>query len=418
MIVFPQVPLYPLVLRVVRRQLVLNALSSAVKGLLRLLHRTRFNYYPKQALSESILRHLDHGVIAVDPQGCTTLVNAAATRLIGLEVAEAVGKPAVKVLPDSLAGPLLQTLTEHVTYANCETTLHLTSGRILPIAFSTAVLQDKADRRSGALLTVYDLSQVKELEEEKRRTERLASVGAFVSGIAHEIKNPLVAIKALAELLPEQYYDEEFRQTFSRVALHEVDRIDALVQRLRDLGPVPPSNKCRMNVLAPLDETLALLSGELTRRHIALVYQNQPPIPSIMGDHDQLKQVFLNLCLNSIEAMENDGSLSIHLSTEPSREARPTALLIHISDTGPGVPRADLSIIFDPFVTTKAYGSGLGLAICKDIIEHHDGTITAMNCGDGPGARFIVRLPVAQEEDMYEVAPSRRRSAQAADPVA
>ena len=369
-------------------------------------------------LSESILHHLDTGVIVVNLEGVTTLVNAAAAELIDAEETVLIGQPVQQVMPESLVAPLLDTLAEQKYVQHHETTLHLPSGLVLPLEYSTAPLYAKSGRLAGACLMLHDLSHVIETEAEKRRNERLPSIGAFVSGITHEIKNSLVAIKALAELLPEQYDDEDFRQTFSRIALYEVERIDNLVKRLRNFGAAAPSQRRCISILEPLHETLALLSGELTRRCITLDYKNEFSPPAIIGDADQLKQVFLNLCLNSIEAMQQGGVLRVSLGTDTSGDAQPRHILIHISDTGPGLPQTDLRRIFDPFVTTKTYGSGLGLAICKAIIEHHNGTIHAMNCSHGSGAQFIVRLPVDSQEGAYEVVTPRRRPGRTVNAVA
>jgi signal transduction histidine kinase len=249
---------------------------------------------------------------------------------------------------------------------------------------------------------VNDLSQIKALEEEKRRIERLASIGAFMSGIAHEIKNPLVAIKTLAELLPEQYDDEEFRETFTKVTLNEVDRIDTLVRRLRSLSSGSTVPLHPLKVITPLEETLSLVSGELTRRHVKVVRDYQSPVPPIMGDHDQLKQVFVNLCLNGVEAMGDGGVLQVTIGSQGKHVDQPSELIIQIADTGPGIPAEHLANIFDPFFTLKDQGTGLGLAICRGIIDYHRGSITAANRSEGSGAVFTVKLPVVQGVEVYE----------------
>jgi signal transduction histidine kinase len=272
----------------------------------------------------------------------------------------------------------------------------------LPVVFSTSILRGEDGRPGGAILALNDLSQIKALEEEKRRIERLASIGAFMSGIAHEIKNPLVAIKTLAELLPEQYDDEEFRDTFTKVTLNEVDRIDTLLRRLRSLAGGSAITLHPLNVITPLEETLALLSGELSRRHIKVVRDYQTAVPLIMGDHDQLKQVFVNLCMNGVEAMGEDGVLQMTIGSQSNPSGQASELIIQIADSGPGIPAAHLSTIFDPFVTLKEQGTGLGLAICRGIIDYHRGSIAAANRSEGGGALFTVKLPVAQGVEGYE----------------
>jgi PAS domain S-box-containing protein len=368
--------------------------------------------------NETILRQMVSGVIAVSQHGEITMVNAAAACLVGVVAEAVVGRVVTESLPAALCTPLQQTLADGTTCTNEEATLTLTAERKLPIALSTSVLHGAAGEQIGALLVFHDLSRLKELEEEKHRIERLAAIGTFVAGIAHEIKNPLVAIKTLAELLPEQYDDDEFRTTFTRVALHEVDRIDSLVHRLRSLGSSSPLQMRPINALTPLDETLALISGELVKCQVTLKYDKTHPLPSIVGDHDQLKQVFLNLCLNSLEAMEQQGTLHIAVDIEAAQDDMPAMLRIQICDTGPGIPAEYFPTIFEPFVTSKATGSGLGLAICQGIIEQHRGTIAAANRRDGAGAIFTIRLPIAKEEEPYEIAAPVHRDTRVALAVA
>jgi PAS domain S-box-containing protein len=358
--------------------------------------------------SESILRHMESGVMAVSHDGLLTMINEAGARMLGVAATEVAGSPATHLIPYGLGFPLLETLTDKTIYTNYEVMLTPASGRSLPIVLSTSILRGQADEPAGALLVFNDISRIKALEEEKRRTERLASIGAFISGIAHEIKNPLVAIKTFAELLPERYADEEFREMFAKVILHEVDRIDTLVHRLRSLSVGSTSRLSPVSVITPLEETLSLLSGEFAMRKIRVTRQYQPCLPPIIGDHEQLKQVFVNLCLNSLEAMEEDGALTITVGSDSAHEGRVSKLIVEISDTGTGIPAECLSTIFEPFVTLKDKGTGLGLAICQGIIDYHRGSIAAANRIDSPGAIFTLTLPAAEGEDAHEVPASGR----------
>jgi two-component system, sporulation sensor kinase E len=352
--------------------------------------------------NESILRHMESGLVVVSHDNIITVVNEAAARMLGIRTTEIVGQPLDKLILCGLGLPLFDTLLEKTVYTNHEATLMTGAGQTLPVILSTSILRGEDGQPSGAILAVNDLSQIKALEEEKRRIERLASIGAFMSGIAHEIKNPLVAIKTLAELLPEQYDDEEFRETFTKVTLNEVDRIDTLVRRLRSLSSGSTVPFHLVNLLTPLEETLSLVSGELTRHHIKVVRDYQSPIPPIMGDHDQLKQVFVNLCLNSVEAMGDGGTLTVAVGSQGKPIGQPSELVIEIADTGPGIPAEHLATIFDPFFTLKEQGTGLGLAICRGIMDHHRGSIAAANRLEGSGAVFTVKLPVAQGVEGYE----------------
>jgi nitrogen-specific signal transduction histidine kinase len=352
--------------------------------------------------SENILRHMESGLVVVSHDHLVTVINAAAARMLGIPATDITGQPLERLIPCGLGLPLLDTLAEKTVYTNHEASLIAASGQALPVVLSTSVLSGEDGQPGGAILAFNDLSQIKALEEEKRRIERLASIGAFMSGIAHEIKNPLVAIKTLAELLPEQYDDDEFRQIFTKVTLAEVDRIDTLVRRLRSLSSGSTVAFHPVNVITPLEETLSLVSGELTRRHITVVRDYPTSVPPIMGDHDQLKQVFVNLCLNGVEAMGEGGALMVAVRSQDRHIGWPFEVTIQIADTGPGIPAEHLAHVFDPFFTLKDQGTGLGLAICRGIIDYHRGSIAAANSSEGSGAVFTVKLPVAQGVERYE----------------
>jgi PAS domain S-box-containing protein len=354
--------------------------------------------------NESILHHMESGLVVVSHEGVLTVINEAAARMLGIPATEIVGQPIDRLIPYGLGRPLLDTLREKTIYTNSEATLMTDAGQPLPIVVSTSILRGADGQLGGVILAINDLSQIKALEEEKRRIERLASIGAFMSGIAHEIKNPLVAIKTLAELLPEQYDDEEFRDTFTKVTLSEVDRIDTLVRRLRSLSSGSAVPLHPLTIITPLEETLSLISGELIRRKITVAREYQDSLPPIMGDHDQLKQVFVNLCLNSLEAMGEGGTLKVTVGSIDNHAGQPAELIIHIADTGPGIPAEHLAHIFDPFFTLKDEGTGLGLAICRGILDHHRGAISAANNAEGSGAIFTLKLPVAQGVEAYEIA--------------
>jgi nitrogen-specific signal transduction histidine kinase len=352
--------------------------------------------------NESILRHMESGLVVVSHDKMVTVINDAAARMLGIHATAIASQPLDQLTPCGLGMPLLDTLLEKTVYTNYEAALVTASGQTLPVVLSTSILRGEDGQPGGAILAFNDLSQFKALEEEKRRIERLASIGAFMSGIAHEIKNPLVAIKTLAELLPEQYDDEEFRETFTKVTLNEVDRIDTLVRRLRSLSSGSTVALHPVNIITPLEETLSLVSGELTRRHIKVARDYQSIVPPIMGDHDQLKQVFVNLCLNSVEAMGEGGGLTVAVGSQGKHVGQPSEVIIQIADTGPGIPAEHLAHIFDPFFTLKDQGTGLGLAICRGIIDYHRGSIAAANGSEGSGAVFTVKLPVAQGVERYE----------------
>lgn len=227
-------------------------------------------------------------------------------------------------------------------------------------------------------------------EAEKRRAERLVSFSALARGLAHEIKNPLVAIKTFAELLPERSGDEEFRESFAKIVLQEIGRIDQLVARLRGLAAPPTPRFSAVDLPELLHDTLALLRGEIERARVRVTMARERSVPLILGDPAQLKQLLLNVLMNALEAVDEGGRIVIRLSHLVSTQQ----LLVEIADTGPGVPEELLLKMFEAFITTKPEGSGLGLAICRAIADAHHAAIRAENNTTGPGMKIILEFPV------------------------
>jgi signal transduction histidine kinase len=340
---------------------------------------------------ENILATMESGVIAVTADGRVTLFNRAAALLANVTTD---GPPrTLESLPSSLRAQLRATLADGKARINIETTLPDPTGRLRPIVSSTTALPAGDTTPLSAVVVFNDLSHLKALEAEKRRAERLASLGSLASGIAHEIKNPLVAIRTFAELLPERFADVEFRESFSQIAMREIQRIDQLVARLRDLAAPSTHNFAPLTLRHPIDETLELLRAHLEQRHLRLccVYRDDEAI--IVGDSVQLKQLFLNLLLNAVEAMDPGGVLTVSLALRDAATALPEAI-VSISDTGPGISPALLGKIFDPFVTTKPRGSGLGLAICRGIADAHRANIKIENNHPALGVTVTLVFPL------------------------
>lgn len=227
------------------------------------------------------------------------------------------------------------------------------------------------------------------LYAEKMHSERLASIGMMAATLAHEIKNPLASIKVFTQLLPEKYFDPEFRETFSKIVTGEIQRIDGLISELLDFSKKTPIKVERVNARTLLDETLALLSQQFLASNVEIL-KNYLAAGNIAGDAERLKQALLNILINSHQAMEPNGTLEVELDTEGS------AVVIAITDSGKGIPKDIIGKIFDPFFTTKQRGAGLGLAITKKIIEDHGGSIR-VESGLNRGTRFALTLPAYQE---------------------
>jgi len=234
-----------------------------------------------------------------------------------------------------------------------------------------------------------------------RRADRLASLGTLTAGLAHEIRNPLVAIKTLTQLLPERLHDEEFRSHFLNIAAGEVDRISHLVNELLDFArPSIPKLEFE-DVNNILDGMILLVSTESKKKNVHIEKQYAPDLPSVKVDREQIKQVFLNILLNAIEATPENGKITVktHSFLKPGMEPY---VQVEFKDTGCGIPQEYLEEIFNPFYTTKTTGSGLGLSISNQIVRDHKGYIDVESQKDN-GTSFFINLPVDQDH------PRRRR---------
>jgi PAS domain S-box-containing protein len=341
---------------------------------------------------DNILSTMASGVIALDASGHISLSNPAAERFTGMTL-KRLNPVSYADLPVALAEPLRDTLLDGKAYSQLETSLRTSDGVTLPLVYSTAPLQARDRSTLGALIVFSDLTRLKELELEKQRAERLASFGSLASGVAHEIKNPLVAIRTFAELLPERFADVDFRDDFSKVVVREIDRIDNLVARLRGIASAPQQQTGSVDVRQPMLETLKLLRGQLEQSHTTVHYSIEDDAPLVSIEDSQLKQLFLNIFQNALEAMGSGGEINIRIARTQS--AGPSWILLEISDTGPGMPDSVKSHVFEPFFTTKPTGSGLGLAICRSIVDAHRGSIRAENNRPHRGTTILVELPAA-----------------------
>ncbi len=245
-------------------------------------------------------------------------------------------------------------------------------------------------RQAAADLEKRVEKRTRQLEEKQAQViqaEKMAAVGRLAGSLAHEINNPLQAIMLHLQLLAEDDLPATAALQLA-IVRQEFDRIAGIVGRLLDFQRPQAERKQTVHLPLVLEDVLLLAGKQLQRAGIEIMVQIQPDLPPLPAVENQLKQVFLNLLLNGIQAMPDGGCLEIELRQESD------SLIITFTDEGDGLPAAATSQMFEPFFTTKTTGSGLGLAISHEIVANHGGTLTAVNQPNG-GAQFRVRLPVA-----------------------
>jgi len=223
-----------------------------------------------------------------------------------------------------------------------------------------------------------------DLQDNLRRLDRLANLGLVSASIAHEIKNGLVAINTFLELLLQKGDDEELNNVVRR----EYKRIDALATQMLRFAAYKPAAFTSVCAHGLLDRSLRLLDHQIKTRMITLERDYQAAPSAVHGDESQLQQIFMNLLLNAMDAVGNNGEIVI-----ATRNTVAGQMDIHIRDSGSGISPENLARLFEPFFTTKKNGTGLGLAICRRIAEEHHGRIEVQS-EVGRGSTFIVALPL------------------------
>jgi signal transduction histidine kinase len=356
--------------------------------------------------NDMLLDNLVTGVVAADAGGRITVCNREARRILGLLApAAAPGCLAAEVLPEPLAEALQQCLTAAVGVRDSPTLLRPRTPVELPIRYGTAVLTGSADRPLGGLLVLQDVSALRRLEEQVRRSDRLASLGTLAAGMAHEIKNPLVSLKTFVQLLPERYDDPEFRTIFTPLLGTEVSRIDAVVTQLLGFARPVKTKLVLTPVHAAIEASLRLVAQQIKSKNLELVQRCQAAADEVLGDEHLLSQVFVNLLLNGIDATPAGGTLTVvtrlterPLSAWRAGQEASAWIEVQVRDTGPGITAEDRPRVFDPFFTTKPNGTGLGLSVTYGIVCDHQGCID-VESEPGQGACFRVSLPLLPRSD-------------------
>ena len=351
---------------------------------------------------QNILTSLEDGVLVLDLNGQLIFLNQAAETLTQLPSSQALRRSALQLFRRN---PWIVDMIE--TYlpstrgsTRAEGEIVTPRGQRVPVGLALFPLQDDEGKTQGMILVLHDLTRRRELEEDLKRSDRLATLGAFAAALAHEIKNPLGGIKGAAQLLRRGMGADGTLTEYTDIVVREVDRIDHLLEQLLNLSRPARLNLERVNIHEILDQVLLLEKEDGEKARITLRKHFDPSLPPIRGDRNQLTQVFLNIVKNALDAMDGKGELAVATRMETDfhiREAgkeRDKFIWVDFKDTGPGISEQNLPHIFSPFFTTKSHGTGLGLAICYRIIKEHGGMVR-VDSRQGEGTVFKISLPVA-----------------------
>ncbi|MEO5617463.1 MAG: ATP-binding protein [Candidatus Eisenbacteria bacterium] len=372
-------------------------LESIALSLAPVVENARLNQELRRSerFREHVLDSMASGLFVADLKGCLLTFNRTAEQLLGYRAADVLGRPIGEMLGEEAERRIADTL-EHGRFALREETLLRTAhGPPMPVSLTTSLLRHEGKNVYGAIATFVDLTPLKRAEEHARRQDRLAALGRFTSSVAHEIRNPLAGIAAGVQYLSRSMRDDGPQRENLQFIENEIRRLDRIVQ---DLFDVTHPRKLLLRVL-PLEETLRralrCLEPRISERGLQTELVVAPRTPPAPHDSDQLEQVFINLIKNAAEASPTGGTLRLHVQEGTSREAghQGPAVIVRVTDEGPGISPEHLKTVFEPFFTTKQGGSGLGLYISHDIVKRHGGNLT-VQCVSGSGATFAVELPL------------------------
>lgn len=351
----------------------------------------------------NIIDSVGDGVLVTDLDGIITLMNPAAEELTGMSRRQTQGQSfripfrEAPVLVDMVE----RTATTGMAISDYENIVLMSGGHPVPVSAATSPLLLGSGERTGVILILRDLTNVRELERAVRQADRLSALGTLAAGLAHEIKNPLGGIKGAAQLLEQELPDGSEMREYTRVMLKEVSRVNRIVEELLALTSPRKLKPVMINLHQVIDDLCMMERQAVGKRNIVILQQFDPSIPPFLADEELLTQLFINLIRNAEEAVGEAGAIRIttrihadyRMTQQRARRIRMVA--VDIADDGPGIPEELQEQLFTPFFTTKATGTGLGLAICQKIVTEHRGIIKVRST-QGKETVFTVMLPLVQ----------------------
>ncbi len=271
-------------------------------------------------------------------------------------------------------------------------------GRSVPVEMTASLLRDAEGEPLGIVATIRDASAQMRLERRMLRSEKLAATGSLAAGLAHEIGTPLNIISATAEYLLFEGGDIDRRRDELNTIVEETERIGRMVGELLQLARESDAERTSIDLKAAIDKVLRLLRIPLEQKKVDLKIEFSHQRPSVHVEPDGLHQLLLNLLVNALAAVSDEGRIGIMARNEaPDSQSQEAMVCLKLYDDGPGIPKALRERVFDPFFTTREDGTGLGLSVCARIIARHGGDISV---GKGPwgGACFVIHLPIQPAE--------------------
>lgn len=377
------------------------------------LEETAKNLANLRVLHELIVESIGSGLITIDMDGNIYTFNKMAEDITGRTSEEVRGTSIYHLLGDIRReiDASLKATENNELQPRYEIGFSTPDGFVVQLGYGVSPLYAKDGEMTGLIVTFQDLTDIRSMEESVRRKDRLAAVGRVAAGLAHEIRNPLGAMRGAIQILEGQTDKESAQAKLMDIILRESDRLNQIISNFLKYARPRVNNFSDVDLKEAIEDTVTLLrhSPDIKEQHkIAVELPEQPVI--ISADVSQLKQIFWNLARNSIQAMENGGEFKVILSLLKNNRVR-----ITFADTGCGMPRKQVEQLFEPFSESTTGGTGLGLSIVYQIIRDHNGTIN-VSSKENAGTKIAIELPTdyarkttPEEEDRKEFENSSSR---------
>lgn len=342
-----------------------------------------------QAFNERIIESIHSGLVTTDIHGKILSFNRAAEELTGYKSAQVMNKNLQELFPEVTQEVSFGSDLSNIVKARRFTTVcNSAHGKQMHLGMTASPLSSETGETRGLVFSFQDLTEIIKLEQEVRRRDRLAAMGKMAAGIAHEIRNPLAAMRGSIQLLQSELELSEDQAYLMKIVLRESDRLDKIVSDFLAYARPSPVNLVDFDLVAMVNETVSLLcySAEYNESH-RIVTDLPKKSMQIKADSNQIRQVIWNLTRNALQAMPDGGVLTLSV-----RELEQDELVIAVKDTGVGMREVDMERMFEPFNSSRQGGTGLGLAIVYQIVSDHNGQIS-VESKPNQGTTFTVRLP-------------------------
>lgn len=367
-------------------------------GVFVLLSIIYFYFLARQGLSElkvkhrkisdytdAVLENMADAVIAADSEGSIVYFNRAASEITKLPADSVSGKQLAEVFSSNPSFLQLikstETSTQELTYTNAENQQKVINTNISH-TFNEAGLQELK------IIIINDLTDMKNYQEQLMRKEKLTAMGELAAGVAHEIRNPLNSINIIAQRIQREFKPAEKSDEFNSFMFtirSEISRVNDIIKQFLEFAKPKKLLLIEADISQMLDETIALFESEINLKKIE-ISKNYLSLPTLLFDRDKMKQVFINIFRNSIDAVSKDGKIECKLESGNGKA------IITIEDNGSGIDNENLTKIFNLYFTTKSAGTGLGLSIVNQIINEHNGNIRIIS-EVNEGTQVIIELP-------------------------